>query len=73
MNWDQGSIIQNAAQVFNNEFLQPGSDPVKVYAWEFNYTCTIKDFTSSLYGKYDAQYNDTLMFMELSHYFSYAI
>jgi len=72
-NFEQGSIIQAAAHVFNRDYLQPGVEPVKVYRWDFNYNCTIKDFKTSNYGKYESKYDDSLMFMELSPFFNYEI
>lgn len=37
------------------------------------YTCTIKGFKTSNYGKYGSEYDDTLIFMELGPYFEYAV
>lgn len=72
-NYDQGAIIQAAAQVFNRDYLQPGVEPVHVNTWDFNYNCTIKDFKTSNYGKYESKYDDSLIFMELSPFFSYNV
>lgn len=71
--WDEGSIILTAARVFNKEYLQPGREPVDVKRWDFNYTCTIKGFKTSNFGKYESTYDDTLIFVELSPFFSYII
>ena len=48
-------------------------DPVIVKGWDFEYNCTIKDFKASNYGKAATEYDDSLIFMELSQYLEYQL
>ena len=48
-------------------------DPIRISEWDFEYNCTIKDFKTSNYGKEGTQYDDSLIFMELSPYVTYAL